>query len=263
MNDATGAAVLFQGQIEVSLGNVPETIPFIGRMNDMAGELFDYTKAPDEASRGLQVVLRQAIESPVKIKNLAVDLSRGEQAVPGHIQNISAITSTGKKESLPLELGPNEEMSFLVVPSAPVPGSDPLDAVFDLDEVEVMPDLQEILKKIVVEQPKEYTRTITVKTQKDWFQTPAGQEADQIIEVDVKFEQGGTIILNEQNCEAAAVVRLPLGDLMAEKPPPDKYSYRVTVVRKSGVREGQMQTRDDEPLWIDPRGNLNEATSTR
>lgn len=263
MHDATGAAVLFQGQVEVSLGNLKETIPFIGRMNDMVGELFDYTQVPDEASGGLQVVLRHAIESPVKIKNIAVDLSRGAQAVPGHIQKILAITSTGTKESLPLELGPTEEMRLLVAPAAPVPGSDPLEAVFDLDEVEVVPDREQILKKIVYRQQPEYTKTITVKTQKEWFQTPAGQEADPIIEVLIAFERGETITLTEHNCEGATVVHFPLLDVMAQKQTPEEYRYGVTVVRKSGIHEGQMQTSIRDPLWIDPRGNLNAASPTR
>jgi hypothetical protein len=255
MNDPTGAALLFQGQLEVTLGTFKETVPFIGRMSDMAGELFDYTETPDEASGGLNVILKNAIESPLKIKNLKVHLQRDEMLLRGEIQRLQAATKEGLKESLPLLLGPNEELRLRVVPSGTIAGTGPLHAVFDLDSVEVVPDLEQILNLIVFRQKPEYTKKITLKTHKEWFSSAAsaGTEPDPIVKVLVKFEGGGTIGLDEQNCEAVANVQFPFLNLLTRRTTTDEYSYSVTLVRKSGIHEGPVKKDNIDELWIDPR----------
>jgi len=253
MNDPTGAALLFQGQVEVVLGEAKETIPFIGRMRDMAGDLFDVTQTPDDAAGTLQVILRNAIESPVKLKDLKVHLRRGDAVVSGQIRQIHAITKEGIRESFPVQLLPDEEIRMIVAPSAPIPGNAPFSAILDLDEVEVVPDLEKILSAIVFRQTPEYTRTVKVKTQKAWLASATAPDADRIIKALVKFERGGLVVLDEQSTEGTASVRFPLVDLLSRKAATDQYSFSITVVRDSGIREGPIQNNSIDELWIDPR----------
>jgi hypothetical protein len=241
MADTTGAAVLFQGQVEVDLGEVKEQIPFIARLSDMAGDLFDHTEEPDVASGGVSARLRNAIESPVKINRLNAKLRRAGAEVAAQIQGLTT----------PTELPPGQELTFKLVAPSALPGSGPYDTAFDLDEVEVLPDLEKVWSLINLSQRPEYARKIQVKASQAMFDEPMGQPQDRITDIDLQFERGDTVTLTAEKREVEATARSPLSDFFTHKEVTGEYRYRVTVVRKSGTSTGEWQTDTTGILRID------------
>jgi hypothetical protein len=236
-----GSAVLFRGQVDVDLNEganarIPP-IPFIGRLHDLVGELFDYEESPEEASGGLKITLRNAIESPVNIVNLTIELWRGEARVLGQMQGLD-LTS-------PVELSPGAAIGFVVVPTSPLPGEGPLTAVFNLQEVEVRPDPQALWNAILDPTvPAEYTKTIVVRTFPEIFT----EHQIEVIEVD--FERGNTVELTAAAPNAEATLRFPISDIILRQASEGTYSYRLTVVRKTGqVRDSAWRT-DNGTIFI-------------
>ncbi|MDQ5871163.1 MAG: hypothetical protein M3547_03050 [Acidobacteriota bacterium] len=251
MADTTGAAQLLTGVVEVEVGGgTRETIPFQGRMNDLVGEIFDYSESQDPVTGGVKASLLNAIESPVRIKTLDVSLERGGARVPGRIEEISAIRGTEVMDKFPLELAPGEELRLLIVPSTPIGGEGALDALFDLDGVEVVPDREAIWNAIVGDLAPEYSKSLKVKTLKRVFEPPAGGVDSQVVEVDVKFEGGNTVELSAEKLESVATVKFPISDIVVEKVDSGEYRYRVTAVRNNGAKTGEWQTDVTEVLHI-------------
>jgi len=240
MASAAGGA-LFRGEVAVALGDVTEKIPFIGRMNDMVGDLFDYTETPDQSSGGIKATLSNAIESKLKINGLKAKLSRGDAVVDANINGLT----------MPKELGPGEQLTLDVTPVSALSGSGALDAVFDLGKVEVIPDEIGILNAMTLGKMPEYSKPITIVTFADTYEAPPDPN-DQVLEVAVQIERGDAVRLSAKKTETVASVRFPLSDVIVsnEKIAAGEYRYRVTAVRKSGVRVSDWKTTTNEPLYI-------------
>ncbi|MDR4467756.1 MAG: hypothetical protein MRJ68_05550 [Nitrospira sp.] len=224
---AGGAALLFQGQLQASLGQSgdnPEPVPLILRINDLAGDLFDYEEVPDTGSGGIQATLQNAIESPVRIKNLTAVLRRGESAVQGTIGGVSF--------GQPVELKPLDTVTFTVRPQALLAGQGSIDAVFDLSDVEVMPDLETILAAVFASPRPEYTTYIDVKVTQAVFANANGHQDGPIAALLIELEGGNTVELTPDKLTAEKIaVRIPLSDLLLHKVTNSSYRYRVTAIR--------------------------------
>ena len=222
------SAVLFRGEVKLD-DELNEVIPFTARMNDLVGELLDFQEVADEASGGVKATVRNAIESPIRINHLTAMLHRGEAMFPGEIRDLST----------PVTLGPGEEITLTVVPSAPIVEAGSLHAVFDLNGVEVLPDPEKVWNAILDPNlPAEYLRSITVKTFREMFNPSPDQPGNQIMAILVEFERGDTVELNADKLEAKAALRLPLSDIILRRVDQEAdqgtYRYRVTVIRKEG-----------------------------
>lgn len=233
MADTTGAAILFNGEIEVSLGEGPgafsEKVPFTARMNDLVGELFDYSETPDAATGGVNCMLRNAIESPLRIKQLTARLRRGEAEAVGVVDGLT----------LPAELAPGQNVRFAVRPEGELPGAGAPQALFDLGGVEVLPDREAIWNVIAASLRPEYYKQITVQTFAPLFD-PARRPNEQLIEIDVDFKLGETVVLTPDKLSGKTTVGFPVADLILRKSSSSSFEYRVTTV--SNVRTGDGRT---------------------
>ena len=229
------SAVLFQGEALVELdrdGSIPsERVPVNCRLDDLVGDVFDMTAAPDAAIGGMKVTLKNAIESPLVMKSLKAALLRGDSTLEATVRGPSFDT--------PLVLEPDTSLDCEVVPNVPIDGAGDLTVVFDLDQVTAQPNAQAVWDAVVDKtRMPEITRTIKVKTIKQTFDPSAGNAPDPIVALVVDFKRGDSVELNADVLEADTKVRLPLEDFVIRKLGSGEYRYRVTVIRVGG------QTRD-------------------
>jgi hypothetical protein len=243
----SASAALFDGWVEIDLGEGSnprsEVIPFAARMNDLAGELFDYRQVPDEASGGVRATFRNTIESPVRINRLSAILRHNDSQVSGVLRDFSA----------PAQLDPGEEVTLVVAPAAPISGADPLQATFDLGDVEVLADREKIWEAILDPTTSEYRRMIQVKTPPEMFDAPADRPEEKILEIDVELKRGTerstTVTLTAQQPETKVGLPSPISDYILRRKDIGKYRYQVTVIRRN-EKVGEWKTKTADVLWI-------------
>jgi hypothetical protein len=234
--------ILLSGTVTMDLGGDQESIPFSGRMNDLIGQTFDYTEALTDAG-SINATFRNAIESPVLIHRLTALLHRDNERFPASIQGLDF--------SSPIRLEPNQEISFQVVPTAPISGVGPLSTEYDLDGVEVIPNKEAILDAILdPSAPGVYLRPITIKTFKPRFDPPQDNPNNQIISLVIDFEGGDSIELNADNLQQIVSLRTAVNDYVLRKVDQGQYRYKVRVVRLSGITEDPDWRTDNRSLLI-------------
>jgi hypothetical protein len=148
-----GANTLMLGEIDITLGDTAlQPIPFVGRLNDMVGELFGYAEAELPAAEypdlvGVRAGLTNVTESPVRIDSLAAVLHRtGDLST----ETAAVLQSLARQPlAFPITLGPGERVELLATPAAPMAGAGPCDAVFDLGRVVALPDPEKVLDAII------------------------------------------------------------------------------------------------------------------
>ena len=232
-----GSDILLNGTVVTNLGADQETIPFVARMDDLIGELFDYAEFPGDESGGLKVKLQNAIESPVRINSLRSEIRRGKVTAPGQIQKLVSLSA----EQLPVEIKPGEELRLLLVPSTPLPEEGALHAVFDLSGVKVLPDKEAVWNAILdPSAPSDYIRQIKVKTFKQKFDPPRDNPDNQIMSIVLDFEDGESVELNAENLESTVQLHLPISDYILRKVNTNEYRYKARIIRLTG------ETRDVE-----------------
>jgi len=225
---------LFTGVVLVDTGTPPqETIPFSVRFADTHGELLSFTEQPSDA---VAVQMENSTESPLRIPSLPVTIRRGGAEVPAIVEGLA----------LPLDnVAPGTRIPFTVRPQQPLPGSGPLDAVFDTSAVQVLPDAQKILPLISdTSVPAQYERQIEVDTLPDLLGDPASDTA--IIAVAVEFRNSGVLRLQRDHLSGIASVRLPLMDLLLGRDVQGKYSFRQHIVRKNGTQTNDETWRESD-----------------
>jgi hypothetical protein len=233
---------LFHGKLVVELGGLPaEEIPFVARLDDMAGgALLDY--GATEIAGGLQVSLSNGIESPLRIDDLGATL--GRETGPQHPAEITGL-------SLPVaRLEPGQQLSFSVTREGGAPGEGPLLARFDTDGVRAIPDPEAILGLILDDSQLEYYRTVTVVAAEGHFAAPPDRPNDQIVEILVDFEEGDFARLSAGNREARARVNHPFADVLLRRPVASTYTYRVTLLFKDGRQTTSSPRQRSEELFF-------------
>jgi hypothetical protein len=144
---------------------------------------------------------------------------------------------------------------FSIVPTTPLTGDGPSDAVFDLDGVEVIPDPEALWNAILdPTTPTEYARSIQVKTFRQMFEVPTDRPNDQIMAIVVDFERGDTIDLSADKLEAEARVHMPISDYVLHRGGESDYRYRLTVIRRVG-RSTDQDWRQDRTGILFPEVN--------
>ncbi len=93
-------SVLLSGQVDVTVDDVTDSVPFSGRASEFAGEIFDSEIAFDRGTNQVTLTVRNAIESPVHVDALAATLLRAGRPTPAKVVAISP--------PLPVDLGPWE-----------------------------------------------------------------------------------------------------------------------------------------------------------
>ncbi len=243
-------SLLFDGRIAVDVGDGPdapsETVPLIARMNNLAGDVFDYEESPDASSGGVRATLKNAIESPVMIKRLSAELEFGDDRVEGRIEDLILDS--------PRQLQPGEDVQLVVAPAKPTSGGQPPHALFDLDGVDVLPDKEAIWNAILDPYTSQYLRIIHVQTFKEMFDPPADKPDEQILEIDVELKRGSeqavTVSLKPEALETDVKLPVPIGDFVLKREDQGEYSYRVTAIRRQQAKEGDWKTASRDTLWV-------------
>ncbi len=239
---STSAVALFKGEVIVDVGfGDPEEIEFIANMDDLAGEIFDYHAGVQDATTGsITVTLRNAIESPVIIKNLSATMKgrlTGEVATT--LQNFNP----------PSPIKPLEEVKFTVVPVATA-GDTWSNPVFDI-KVDVVPDKEAVYNAILDPNTLAvYNKEITVTMFSESFAAPSNQPANQLKAVVVDFEHGKSVDLSNEKLVSSTKVGLPLNDFILNRESTASFRYRVSAIRLSGTTKSDWHSADSDRLFI-------------
>lgn len=222
--------VLLSGQVEVTVGDVVERIPFSLRLDDTAGAVLEVTETVDPGTGSVAAIARNAIESPVRVKALKAWLTRGANPVDAVVLNVDL--------SKPVDLTPGQELGMTVAPiGAPPAGGGPIRVVLDDEGIEVVPDREKVLDCILdTDTPIVYQRTITVRQMPGVFAAPAsGLLQDHVMEVCVEFKGGTAVFLNLSKLTEEVKLDLPLRDYLLRNVDAGQYQYRVTAVKGNGA----------------------------
>ncbi len=112
--DPRGA--LMSGEVRVTVGDDISAVPFIARLADLAGNIFDMQVAVDSKANSLVVTLDNAIESPITISGLSGAIARGGNPVDG-------TTITRTSVPFPVTLPAGGAPLTITASSAPAPAT--------------------------------------------------------------------------------------------------------------------------------------------
>jgi hypothetical protein len=234
-----GSITLLSGQIHIDLGGgETDDVPLAIRMDDLAGEVFDYQVISDAASGGAKVTLCNAIESPLQVNQLSTTLVRGTAQVAATIQEF--------QPALPCTLQPGDNLTCIVVPNSPLNGDESLSVVFDVSGVKIMPDRDKVWEAILDPTTSaEYLQEIQVQTFPQTYNAlpdhPEQANAlyiqfeygDSVVEDDGSSKPGNTIQLDPAHLSAAIHVGMPISDYVLNRPDQGQYRYKLTVIRNT------------------------------
>ncbi|MBN1203830.1 MAG: hypothetical protein JXB05_02760 [Myxococcaceae bacterium] len=231
-------AVLFQGYVEVVIPRRPaERIPLVARLDDMVGSVLDADVVPSEGGTGLQVTLRNAIESPVQLIELSLSLQRGSVRTAGHLQ--------APFPALPVTLKPEDALSFTVAPAEPLPGTGRWELAIDPKGIKVLPERKELVKTVLrADTLAEYKRTIDVWTTRDVF--PSNSRF-----MSIEFKGGSTINFSREATgeqHANAEVSIPIKDLLIKQEDPGTYEWRVMLISWADAGKTTVHKTPEEKL---------------
>ncbi|MBE9009634.1 hypothetical protein IQ250_05385, partial [Pseudanabaenaceae cyanobacterium LEGE 13415] len=212
---------LFQGQVKVSLPNSKiEIIPFIAQVDDMVGEIFDVAQSIDIATGTIQVTLKNAIESPIRINSLSARINT-------NLQVQAAITGL----AFPIDLAPGAFINLTVNSSIPLNNSS--QAVFDLSGVDVVADREAIWNSIVrLDSTATYKRKLEVRTVNAIF-------GDRIAAISIDVKSGTSITFLRDATPDRLVIQTdlitPVRDWILNKVDTGSYNYRSQVILSNGT----------------------------
>lgn len=228
------ATTLFTGQVLVDTGlSSSDQIPCEIRFADTEGEVLDVVEEADGETVRLRI--RNGIESPVRISSLPVTLHREDGQADGQL--------TEGELDFPVELAPGEERAVSFEPVSALPGTGPADAIFDTDDVEVLPDPDTILPAISdTSVPASYVREVEIMTMPELLGDVA--DAESVLLVNVEFRGGGDVRVTRDIPNAHAQVSLPLADLLLGRDVEGRYAFKQQIVRRNGSRHEDTDWRE-------------------
>lgn len=189
------------------------------------------------ADGGITLTLRNESESPARIDELPLQLSRGGAPVPAAAPSLH----------LPLVLAADEETSFEVTSAAPPTGDGDLDVLADLAHVSPLPDPTAILALTLDDQIAQTSeREVTVVIPRSKL---AGVDPPRTVFVEFA---GSTepVELDATTPQVKAKVPVPLADILLRRDAAP-YRYRQTVLRDSGEqRDTDWRTSDSGILTV-------------
>ena len=234
---ASQAPSLLQGKVLVSTGLGGDVqIPVKLNFHKLEGEIFDYNETTDPATGSVAATLRNDSGGKLRISALPVWISRGGIMVEAALEGIDL--------GQPIEVEPDGEITFRVVPVAPWPtGVDGIsDAIFDTSAISSIPDSESLFTQTFDNSvAQETSREITVMTDADVLES-AHDPANAIRMILIEFRGNKSVRLNSTSLEQTVEVPVPLMDILLRKDTEGMYKYRQTIIYKSG-----RQTVD--PAW--------------
>jgi hypothetical protein len=226
-----GVSTLFTGKViaEINENLPPESIKFKARFDDFLGEIFDYEENPDPVTKGVTTTLTNKIESPVNISKLKAELHGKSTVVLGRIQ--------WQNNMPPGELAPDEQVTFVVAPAGQLQEQGDFDAVFDLDEVEILPDKEKLWDVILSSKDSNPSYSDTIEVRSLASMDPSSTAEDAILAIKVDFKNGDSVMLEDSTTSATTEIRFPIRNIILEKTDSSSYSFLVTVYRKNAIEK--------------------------
>ncbi len=234
--------ITLRGQVNLKLGGllIPP-IPVSIRLSDIAGEVFDISQTIDAAAGSIAVSVKNAIESPVLMLGLGVEIQAGKVFLPAH--------AAGEGLTFPRQIAAGETLVFNVIPDAPIPDWTAPEVVLDWEDLTILPDSAALYDSIVSKSVHaSFEKAITIKVH-------AFSDDPTISDIGIKFRSSetGPVLLTttfprpqqpEENQLLQTVGKtlnlpLPLQDYIRDLPTFGQYWYQLTVYRPSGDAVGQ------------------------
>lgn len=233
--------ITLRGQVNLKLGGllIPP-IPVSIRLSDIAGEFFDSSQTIDAAAGKITVSVKNAIESPVLVMGLAVEIQSAKMFFPAHAE--------GEGLVFPRQLAAGETLVFNVIPDAPIPEWITPEVILDWEDPTILPDSAALYDSIVSKSVNaSFEKAITIKVH-------AFADDPTIADIGIKFKNSetGPVLMpttlsrpengdNELMQTVGTVVNLPLPlqDYIRNLPTFGQYWYQLTVYRTTGDTTGQ------------------------
>jgi hypothetical protein len=279
-------SAVLSGEIRIAVSSDTVAVPFVARIADMNVDILDIDKWIDTKNNRMVVVLRNGIESSIRIAALAGVIMRNGAAIPSSITSTTQPlpvdlkpASPGKQgDILQIELNPSTGQvvvkSLTDLLSGAGGGKDLAGAVggissqilddscaplLDLSRVSVLPDLKAVWRAIMRDQPiGSVTRNVALKLVAASFSKPGAANA--IMAVQVVFESGQTASFDaNQTTDTAGflnqtlVLSVPVESFILGTGRTDTYTYRVDIIAADGIRQGDWITDNRDTLFIIPR----------
>jgi hypothetical protein len=222
-----GVSTLLRGSVIVNTGlPAQDLVPVDLRFADMEGEVFIYDEQTDAGRGGVTASLRNVTESPLVIEGLRVWLQREGAQTLGRVSGLDL--------SVPQVVEPDASVTLSIEPEQALPGTGPLDAIFDLSRVKSRPDPARILPLVLDESvAPDCTRAVTVMTAADLLGD--GTDPDQTVRlILLEFRGNRRVTLDASRLQADVEVPVPLLDVLLRRDTEGTYRYRQTVIYKSG-----------------------------
>jgi len=216
---------ILSGQVLVETGlSAPESVPIEIRFADTQGEILTFVQVSD-AGGAITILMRNDIESDVRLPSLPVWVRQGDRNVTADIEGID----------FPIELAPGCEVSFTVRPREQLEGDGMPDIVLDTKAIEVFPDPESILPLISdMSVPVSYLRQIEIMTMPELL--GSADDPNSILLINVDFKGGNSFKLSRDQLQGMADVRLPLMDLLLGRDVQSTYAFRQQIVRRNGTQ---------------------------
>jgi hypothetical protein len=220
---------LLQGKVLVSTGLGGDVqIPVKLNFHKLEGEIFQYSEATDPATGSVSATLRNDTGGKLRISALPVWISRGGILAEATLEGIDL--------GQPVEIEPDGDIAFRVVPVAPWPdGVEGLcDAIFDTSGISSVPDSESLFKQTFDNSiAQETSREITVMTDAEVLES-AQEPANAIRMIVIEFRGNKSVRLSATQLEQTIEVPVPLMDILLRKDTEGMYKYRQTIIYKSG-----------------------------
>ena len=244
---------LFRGDVAVALGNLgTEHVGLVGQLAETAGApVVDGLSTPTGPD-SVRLNLGNRIESPVTVNALDVRLTRGAAVVPGSVTKVAP--------PLPVTLSPDDPLVVDVTAAGPLPGTAPIDALLDLDEVVVAPSAEAVWTAILsAAAPAVYRYTVVLDVYASAFVGPPERPADTVLELNIDFRAGtnvtvqvspGQLAPGAHKVSTSVALAMPIVNWLLNVEHLNRYGYRITVVRPSGIVTGPWTSRQSAILPI-------------
>jgi hypothetical protein len=107
-------STVLSGEVRVSVGNNTTALPFVARISDLAGDIFDSQVSIDSKHNTMSVTLTNAIESAIHVAALTGVIARNGTALAS---NVTAITPKPPTDLPPPGAAPGGVLTVTLAPS--------------------------------------------------------------------------------------------------------------------------------------------------
>ena len=224
---APSSPTALRGTVTVHTGLSSDDIVQVQlNLRHMVGEIFSYAETWDEAAATMSVTITNATESSQRIQALPGWLRRGAVVVPVQLGGLDL--------SSPVEVAPEQSLTFSMTAAAPLPGEGSVDAIVDLGAVTSVIDPEVILGLALDETVLlDAVRPVKVFTTTAGLAN-AGQAAGPITQIGVEFRNGPSVMLDAEHLQVDIDVPVPLAAVLIHTDD-ESFEVRQTLFFESGT----------------------------